>query len=236
MELLNVDINHAGYSGNNTDIIKNVSLSVKSGELVGLIGPNGAGKSTTIKAIMGLLPVMDGKVEFLGESKNYAYIPEQPVLYEGLTLWEHLELAAAAYEIERKVFVPRADDLLKLFRLTEVKHHLPGTFSKGMQQKVMLIVGFLIEPSVYVVDEPFMGLDPRGTKDFLAHLNQARANGAGVLMCTHILDTAERICSSFILMNAGTVVARGTLMEIREQCQLPKGCLSDCFDKLLENN
>ena len=236
MELLNVDINHAGYSGNNTDIIKNVSLSVKSGELVGLIGPNGAGKSTTIKAIMGLLPVMDGKVEFTGESKNYAYIPEQPVLYDALTLWEHLELAAAAYEIERKVFVSRADDLLKLFRLTEFKHHLPGTFSKGMQQKVMLIVGFLLEPSVYVVDEPFMGLDPRGTKDFLAHLNQARAKGAGVLMCTHILDTAERICSSFILMNAGTVVARGTLMNIREQCQLPHGSLLDCFDKLLENS
>jgi len=236
MELLNVDINHAGYSGNNTDIIKNVSLSVKSGELVGLIGPNGAGKSTTIKAIMGLLPVMDGKVEFLGESKHYAYIPEQPVLYEGLTLWEHLELAAAAYEIERKVFVPRADDLLKLFRLTEVKHHLPGTFSKGMQQKVMLILGFLLEPSVYVVDEPFMGLDPRGTKDFLAHLNQARAKGAGVLMVTHILDTAERICSSFILMNAGTIIARGTLMDIREQCQLREGSLRECFDKLLENS
>ena len=236
MELLNVDINHAGSSGNNMDIIKNVALSVKSGELVGLIGPNGAGKSTTIKAIMGLLPAMDGKVEFTGESKNYAYIPEQPVLYDGLTLWEHLELAAAAYEIERKVFVSRADDLLKLFRLTEFKHHLPGTFSKGMQQKVMLIVGFLLEPSVYVVDEPFMGLDPRGTKDFLAHLNRARANGAGVLMCTHILDTAERICSSFILMNAGTVVARGNLMNIREQCQLPHGSLLDCFDKLLENS
>jgi len=235
MELLNVDIYHAGYSGN-TDVIKNVALSVKPGELVGLIGPNGAGKSTTIKAIMGLLPVMDGKVEFAGESKNYAYIPEQPVLYEGLTLWEHLELAAAAYEIKRKVFVPRADDLLKLFHLTEVKHHLPGTFSKGMQQKVMLILGFLLEPSVYVVDEPFIGLDPRGTKDFLAHINQARAKGAGVLMSTHVLDTAEKICSSFVLMNAGTIVSRGTLMEIREQCQLPKDSLLDCFDKLVGNS
>jgi len=235
MELLKVNINHAGYSSN-TDVIKNVALSVKSGELVGLIGPNGAGKSTTIKAIMGLLPVMDGKVEFAGESKNYAYIPEQPVLYEGLTLWEHLELAAAAYEIKRKVFVPRADDLLKLFHLTEVKHHLPGTFSKGMQQKVMLILGFLLEPSVYVVDEPFIGLDPRGTKDFLAHINQARAKGAGVLMSTHVLDTAEKICSSFVLMNAGTIVSRGTLMEIREQCQLPKDSLLDCFDKLVGNS
>ncbi|MCB8815389.1 ABC transporter ATP-binding protein [Desulfosporosinus shakirovi] len=235
MELLTVDIKHAGYS-DNTEVIKNVTLSLKPGELLGLIGPNGAGKSTTIKAIMGLLPVMDGKVEFAGARKNFAYIPEQPILYEGLTLWEHLELAAAAYEIERKVFVPKAEELLKLFRLTEVKHHLPGSFSKGMQQKVMLIVGFLLEPSVFVVDEPFVGLDPRGTKDFLAYLNQARAKGAGVLMCTHILDTAERICSSFVLMNSGGVVARGDLKEIRQQCQLPKGSLLECFDKLLENS
>lgn len=235
MELLNVTINHAGYSGNK-DIIKDVALSVKSGELVGLIGPNGSGKSTTIKAIMGLLPVMEGKVEFTGTSKNCAYIPEQPVLYEGLTLWEHLELAAAAYEIEREVFVPRAEGLLELFHLTDVKHHLPGTFSKGMQQKVMLSVAFLLEPSVFVVDEPFVGLDPKGTKDFLAYLNQARAQGAGVLMCTHILDTAERICSSFVLMNAGAVVARGDLKEIQEQSQLPKGSLLDCFEKLLENS
>lgn len=235
MELLNLMIEQAGYSGKKADVIRNVALTVKSGELVGLIGPNGAGKSTTIKGILGLLPVMKGKVEFGGENKNYAYIPEQPVLYEGLTLWEHLELAASAYEMDRRVFVPKAENLLQLFRLTEVKHQLPGTFSKGMQQKVMLILGFLLEPMIYVVDEPFMGLDPRGTKDFLALLNQARAQGAGVLMCTHILDTAEKICSSFVLMNAGTVVARGTLLEIRTLCQLPEGSLFDCFDKLVEN-
>jgi ABC-type multidrug transport system, ATPase component len=235
MELLNVTINHAGYSSK-SDVIKKVSLSVKSGELIGLIGPNGAGKSTTIKAIMGLLPVMDGQVKFAGESKNYSYIPEQPVLYERLTLWEHLELAAAAYDIERKVFLARAESLLKLFHLTEVKHQLPGIFSKGMQQKVMLILGFLFEPTVYVVDEPFLGLDPRGTKDFLNHLNQARAKGAGVLMSTHVLDTAEKICDSFVLMDAGTVVAAGNLMEIRKQCQLPEGSLFECFNHLLENS
>lgn len=236
MKLLSVNINHAGYSGNDADIIKNVALSVNSGELVGLIGPNGAGKSTTIKAIMGLLPVMDGKVEFAGDSKYYAYIPEQPVLYEGLTLWEHLELAAAAYDIERKVFVPKADDLLRLFRLTEVKHHLPATFSKGMEQKVMLTLGFLLDPSVYVVDEPFVGLDPRGTREFMALINKARTQGAGVLMSTHMLDTAEKICDSFVLMDAGTVVAQGNLTEIRNQCQLPGGSLFECFDKLLENS
>ncbi len=235
MELLNVNIKQAGYSGN-ASVINRVELSVKAGELIGLIGPNGAGKSTTLKAIMGLLPIMDGKAEFAGANKNYAYIPEQPVLYERLTLWEHLELAAAVYEIERSVFLARAESLLKLFHLTAVKHHLPGTFSKGMQQKVMLILGFLLEPAVFVVDEPFVGLDPRGIKDFLTHLHQARVNGAGVLMSTHMLDTAEKICDAFVLMNAGTVVASGNLMEIRAQCQLPEGSLFECFNQLLENN
>lgn len=236
MNLLNVNISQAGYSASNADVIKNITLSVQAGELLGLIGSNGAGKSTTIKAIMGLLPVTKGTVEFAGPNKFYAYIPEQPVLYDGLTLWEHLELAASAYEMERKVFESRAGDLLKLFRLSEVKHHLPSTFSKGMQQKIMLILGFLLEPSVYIVDEPFVGLDPRATRDFLALINQARTQGAGVLMSTHVLDTAEKICDSFVLMNSGTILTQGSMSEIRAKCKLPDGSLFECFDKLLEND
>lgn len=234
MELLKVNINKAGYSKNN-DVIKNVVLSVKAGELVGLIGPNGAGKSTTIKSIMGLLPVLDGQVEFAGNGRTYSYIPEQPVIYEGLTLWEHLDLAAAAYEMDQNEFKTRAEELLKLFHLTEFKHDLPTAFSKGMQQKVMLILGFLIKPLVYVIDEPFVGLDPMGIKDLLSLIDLARARGAGVLMSTHMLDTAEKICSSFMLMNSGTIVAQGNLDEIREQSHLPEGSLFDCFVKLMEN-
>ena len=100
----------------------------------------------------------------------------------------------------------------------------------------MLVLGFLLEPSVYIVDEPFVGLDPRATRDFLALLNQARAKGAGVLMSTHVLDTAEKICDSFVLMNAGTILIQGNLTEIRAKCELPAGSLFECFDKLLEND
>ncbi|WP_425803489.1 ABC transporter ATP-binding protein [Desulfitobacterium sp. Sab5] len=235
MELLKVNINKAGYYRNN-DVINNVTLSVKAGELVGLIGPNGAGKSTTLKAIMGLVPVFNGCIEFARNAKKYSYIPEQPVIYEGLTLWEHLELAAAVYAMDQREFLLKAEDLLKLFHLTEFKHHLPTTFSKGMQQKTMLILGFLIGPLVYVVDESFVGLDPMGIKDFLLLLEIARSHGAGVLLSTHMLDTAEKICNSFLLMNEGTVVARGNLEEIRELCGLSQGSLFDCFLKLLERH
>lgn len=103
-----------------------------------------------------------------------------------------------------------------------------------MQQKVMLIVGFLLRPSLYIVDEPFLGLDPHGVRDFLQLINEGRKNGAGILMSTHSLDTAEKICTSFILINEGRIISQGNLEEIRETSQLPHGSLFDCFIKLVE--
>ncbi|MNP71081.1 ABC-type transporter ATP-binding protein EcsA [compost metagenome] len=97
---------------------------------------------------------------------------------------------------------------------------------------MMLMIGFLLKPDVYIVDEPFIGLDPRATKDFLGLLEEERLRGAGVLMCTHVLDTAERICDDFILMADGKVAASGTLDEIRRTAGLPGAPLFDCFDVL----
>ncbi|MNS94427.1 ABC-type transporter ATP-binding protein EcsA [compost metagenome] len=96
----------------------------------------------------------------------------------------------------------------------------------------MLMIGFLIRPDVYIVDEPFIGLDPRATKDFLGLLEEERRRGAGVLMSTHVLDTAERICDDFILISNGQVAASGTLEDIRKASGLPEASLFDCFDKL----
>ncbi|MFS0726113.1 ABC transporter ATP-binding protein [Paenibacillus sp. 1P07SE] len=230
--MLRSDIEEAGYE-QQQPIIRDIRFSVRPGELVGLIGPNGAGKSTTIKTLLGLVKHVKGEVVFGGAAGRYGYVPEQPVLYEYMTLWEHLRLAAAAYAMEEDDFATRADALLARFRLSEVRHHYPVKFSKGMQQKVMLIIGFLLEPDIYIVDEPFVGLDPHATRDFLDMLELERQRGAGILMCTHVLDTAERICDSFVLLSGGSVVARGTLAAVREQA----GCaadalLFDCFHAL----
>ncbi|QHW29873.1 ABC transporter ATP-binding protein [Paenibacillus rhizovicinus] len=229
MSVLEVDIRKAGYTAD-ADVIRNIAFSIEAGELVGLIGPNGAGKSTTIKSLLGLTRYVDGSVQFGGEQGRYAYVPEQPVLYEYMTLWEHLQLAAAAYELDEATFLQRAELMLERFRLSDERHKLPTGFSKGMQQKMMLIIGFLLKPDVYVVDEPFVGLDPRATRDFLELLQDERERGAGVLMCTHVLDTAERICERIILINSGSIVAQGTLGQVREQA----GCavdapLTECF-------
>lgn len=234
MDILQIQIKHAGYA-NNKKAVENINFSLKKGELIGLIGPNGAGKSTTMKAILGLLPEMDGEIDPMRQNARYAYIPEHPVFYDELTLWEHLELAAAAYGMERRQFLDEGERLLKTFRLQKEKHHLPGSFSKGMRQKVMLIIGFLIKADIYIVDEPFIGLDPRATRDFLSLLDAERKRGAGVLMSTHALDTAEKICDSFVLLADGKLVARGNLAQIRESCRMPGASLFDCFNKILEN-
>ncbi|MGG6312605.1 ABC transporter ATP-binding protein [Paenibacillus macerans] len=229
--LLEVQIHEAGYEAGKP-AIEQISLEVRPGVLTGLIGPNGAGKSTTLKAILGLLPFTDASVRFRGQVEHYAYIPEQPVFYDTLTLWEHLGLAAAVYGMDEPEFEREAGGLLEKFRMAGVKDHLPGGFSKGMRQKMMLMVGFLSRPDVYIVDEPFIGLDPRATKDFLGLLEEERRRGAGLLMSTHVLDTAERICDEFILISDGRVKANGTLDDIRAEASLPGATLFDCFDVL----
>ncbi|WP_270165338.1 ABC transporter ATP-binding protein [Paenibacillus sp. SYP-B4298] len=230
--VLKVNLREAGYEQGKA-VIRNVQLQVQSGELIGLIGPNGAGKSTTIKSILGLMPYLQGEIELGGANRRYAYVPEQPVLYEYFTLWEHLRLAASAYGMREEQFEERALELLERFRLSGERHHYPVKFSKGMQQKLMLIIGFLLEPDVYIVDEPFVGLDPRATGDFLELLEAERVRGAGVLMCTHVLDTAERICQGFILINDGTVVAQGGLDEVRVQAgSSSDASLFECFRRL----
>lgn len=230
--VLEVDIEEAGYEPGRPRI-HNIHFNVSAGELLGLIGPNGAGKSTTIKTVMGLLKDAKAEVKIAGNPPRYAYVPEQPVFYDDLTLWEHLDLAAAAFGLDDDYFEEQATRLLQQFGMEHVRDGLPGGFSKGMKQKMMLMIGFLSEPDLYIVDEPFIGLDPRATKDFLALLDQERQRGAGILMSTHVLDTAEKICDSFVLISGGRVTTKGNLEDIRSAAGLPGASLFDCFDALI---
>ncbi|GIP28090.1 ABC transporter ATP-binding protein [Paenibacillus sp. J23TS9] len=229
--LLDVFIEEAGYEEGHPRI-RDIAFQVHAGELLGLIGPNGAGKSTTIKTLLGLLKHAKARVSLGGSSKRYAYVPEQPVFHDDLTLWEHMDLAAAVYGLDYESFSRDADRLLRQFGMEEVKNDLPGGFSKGMKQKMMLMLGFLSKPDVYIVDEPFIGLDPRATKDFLRLLDEERSRGAAVLMSTHVLDTAEKICDRFVMISFGKTVVEGTLADIRESAGLPGASLFDCFDSL----
>ncbi|MBU9711671.1 ABC transporter ATP-binding protein [Evansella tamaricis] len=233
MEVLKVNLKNAGYY-DKKDAIKDIHFSILSGGLVGLIGPNGAGKSTIIKSILGLMEDVDGDVT-MGQGSKYAYIPEHPTYYDELTLWEHIELAKAVNEIEGDGYYQEAEKLLTIFRLTAEKHQYPGSFSKGMQQKLMIIIALLIKPKLYIVDEPFIGLDPKAIKDFINLLKEEQRSGAGILMSTHVLDTAEKMCDRFLLINYGNIIARGTMEEIRGQ-SVSDGSLMDCFYELTVND
>ncbi|UPJ18679.1 ABC transporter ATP-binding protein [Bacillus cereus] len=227
--MLEVNIRSAGYEiGEKT--IRDIAFSIEKGELVALIGANGAGKSTTIKTMLGLLVNMDGEISF-GEKKNpYAYVPEHPTYYYYLTLWEHIELLMAARGSEMGSWEERAGQLLHTFRMDKHKHEYLSKFSKGMKQKSMLILAFLTEPDFYIIDEPFIGLDPVATKEFLSYLYKEKERGAGILLCTHVLDTAEKICERFLLISQGTLVADGHLESIQMLAEMPDSSLLDCFD------
>lgn len=227
---------YAGYG--NIPVLKGVDFQIHPHEMVALIGLNGAGKSTTIKNIMGLLTPYEGKIALDGltlkESpalyrKKIGYIPESPILYEELTLKEHLEITAMAYDLPVEETLVKAQDLLALFRLDKRLDWLPANFSKGMKQKVMVVCALMVNPSLLIIDEPFLGLDPLAIADLLNLLAEKKQAGAGILMSTHILATAEKYCDRFIILHEGTIQAQGTLSELQTQFQLPNASLDELY-------
>ena len=235
-QLLRVENVTGGYT--KRPVLQDVSFSVNKGELVGLIGLNGAGKSTTIKHIIGLMEPKKGKVTINGKSiredmtayrSSFSFIPETPVLYDELTLEEHLKLTAMAYGLDEKQYEERVGQLLKEFRMSNRLKWFPAHFSKGMKQKVMIMSAFLVEPSLYIVDEPFVGLDPLAIQSLLQMMDKMKKSGAGILMSTHILATAERYCDSFIILHQGEVRAKGTLAELQLEFNMPGATLDDIY-------
>ncbi len=222
----------------NIPVLKDVSFTVESGQLVGLIGLNGAGKSTTIKEIIGLLTPYQGEILIDGKSlvqdaenyrKKIGFIPETPSLYEELTLKEHLEVVALAYNLTWDQAWSRVQGLLTIFRLDEKLDWFPVHFSKGMKQKVMIICAFMVEPSLLIIDEPFLGLDPVAISDLVNLLEEEKAKGTSILMSTHVLDSAEKMCDSFVILHQGQVRATGNLEELRHAFNMKGASLNEIY-------
>lgn len=225
-----------GYS--QLPVLKDVSLEVQPGELVGLIGLNGAGKSTTLNHVIGILKPFSGEITLNGlniqtDPEKYkqqiAYVPETPILYDELTLKEHLELTMMAYGLDRQAAWQRAHKLLKLFRLDNKLKWFPANFSKGMKQKVMICCAFMTKAQLLIIDEPFYGLDPLAVHDLLNLIEEKKKAGVAVLMSTHVLDTAQRYCDRFVLLANGQVRAHGTLDELRQLGDRPDESLDEIY-------
>lgn len=223
--------------------VDGLTFEVKPGEVVGLLGPNGAGKTTTLRCIVGVLRPDEGRIFVDGvdairdevRAKSLiGYVPEIPGLYDLLTPEEHLRLVASAYGLGPG-WEGLADELLEAFDLKAVRNKTVGTFSRGMRQKLAIICALLHRPKVYLLDEPLVGVDPKGTHEVRRRLDEEKRRGCAVLVSTHMLDTAERLCDRIVVIHKGKNVAEGTLDELRRKVHAKEDAtLEEVFLKLVE--
>jgi ABC-2 type transport system ATP-binding protein len=207
--------------------VDDLSFSVGSGEIVGLIGPNGAGKTTTLRALAGILRPSAGAVRIDGRDlsadpleakRRLAFMPDEPHLFEYLTVEEHLRLIARLYgvaDIER-----RSRTLLEELELTGRERALPGELSRGMRQKVVIACGLVRDATTLLFDEPLTGLDPLGIRRMRETIVARGRAGAAILLSSHLLHLVEEICTRVIIMDRGRKVADGTFAELASRADL----------------
>ncbi len=200
--------------------VAGLDLSVERGEIHGFLGPNGAGKTTTMKMVCGLVRPTAGTITVggldvtrapLAVKAKLGYVPDRPHLYERLTALEYCYFIAGLYALPRHDAIARSHALLTLFGLGEKLDHLVESFSHGMKQRLVMASVLLHRPELMIVDEPMVGLDPRGArllKDVLRR--EARENGLAVLLSTHTLEVAEEVCDRITVIHRGKRVAGGT--------------------------
>ena len=200
------------YKGSLGAAVKNASLTAMPGEITVLLGPNGAGKSTTIKSIENLLSY-NGEILICGypnnsleAKKQFGYIPEVPVLYDLLTVDESIEFIGKAYRLEN--YKETGNKYLELFQLTQQRHKLAKELSKGMKQKLSMILALLIQPKALLVDEPMVGLDPASIEEVLNLLVELKNQGTSILISTHIIDVVNEIWDCAYIMNHGEIIRR----------------------------
>jgi ABC-2 type transport system ATP-binding protein len=222
--------------------VDGLSFVISPGEIVGLLGPNGAGKTTALRCIAGILRPTSGQIRIAGHDlvqdqsrakAALAFVPELPSLYELLTVDEHLRFVAMCFN-SLDIYEQRGDELLRRYHLSDKKNELVATLSKGMKQKLAIACAFIHEASVLLFDEPVIGIDPAGVAEVKAELHRARDAGCAILVSTHLLDTAERLCDRVIIVSKGKKLAEGTLKQLQEQSGMEGVSLEDVFLRLTE--
>jgi len=207
--------------------VDDLSFQVSAGEIVGLIGPNGAGKTTTLRALAGILKPTSGHVRIDGHDlmaepieakRRLAFMPDEPHLFEYLTVAEHLRLIARLYTVED--FERRSRALLDELELTGKEDSLPGELSRGMRQKVVIACGLVRSATTLLFDEPLTGLDPLGIRRMRETIVSRAREGAAILLSSHLLHLVEEVCTRVMIMDRGRKVADGTFDELRARAEL----------------
>ncbi|MFD2526437.1 ABC transporter ATP-binding protein [Flavihumibacter stibioxidans] len=220
-------------------VLKDISLDIYPGQVIGYIGPNGAGKSTTVKILCGLLPDFEGSITVKGidlrqepmeVKKLVGYVPELADLYEVLTPVEFLELIAGLHQLEPAMAADRIQKMLVAFGLGANLHQRMDTFSKGMRQKVLLISGLLHDPDIIILDEPLSGLDANSVIIVKELISQLAAQGKTIFYCSHMMDVVEKVSDRIVLINDGRILADGSFEELQES--MGKSSLENIFAQL----
>jgi len=218
--------------------VNDVSFDVYQGEVFGFLGPNGAGKTTTIKVIVGLLQPTSGTVKVAGydiqtqsmlAKASSGYVPDTPNLYAKLTGRELLRFVGDLYNMDRAQVTRRIDELLRMFDLTSAAEDTVDSYSHGMQQKASLAAALMHDPKVLILDEPTVGLDPKSARLIKDILRQLADRGAAVMLSTHILEIAERMCDRIGIINKGQLIAVGTMDKLRTLDKTGQASLEDIF-------
>jgi ABC-2 type transport system ATP-binding protein len=226
-----------------THAVESLNLEVPDGELFGFIGPNGAGKTTTIRMIGGLLAPTSGKViidgvdiakDPVGVKRKIGLIPDRPFLYEKLTGNEFLRFTADLFELNQAVFNSKSKELLNLFGLWDRANELVEAYSHGMKQRLIMSAALLHDPRLLIVDEPMVGLDPRGIKMVRNLFRRLAETGVTVFMSTHTLSLAEEICDRIGIINNGKLIATGTIAQLQSAGRLGQANLEQAFLELTQ--
>ncbi len=202
--------------------VSGLSFEVRDGAILGLVGPNGAGKTTTLRALAGIIPPTGGRLLIAGQDivaesvaakRQLAYIPDDPKLFDTLTVWEHLRFIASAYCVEN--WEPKGEEFLDIFELVEKRDTVTQELSRGMRQKVAIACAYLHDPQVILFDEPLTGLDPHAIRTLKSTIVARAAEGASVIVSSHLLSLVENLCTDLLILRRGKSLFCGPVQEAR---------------------
>ena len=222
MNILEIRNFSKSYSKENK-AVDDISLNVQAGDIFGFIGHNGAGKSTTIRALVGVLDYEEGTIRIDGHDvkdepiqckKITAYIPDNPDLYENLTGLQFLNFVADAFEVSEEDRKRKIEDYASRFEIMDALSDTISSYSHGMKQKVAIISALIHEPKLLVLDEPFVGLDPKASFTLKEIMREMCENGSAVFFSTHVLDVAEKLCNRIAIIKKGKIIADGKIEEL----------------------
>src|ERR1700733_13272027 len=215
---------------NHTPAVRNVSFTIRPGEILGYLGSNGAGKSTTVKMLTGLIDPSEGQILYQGRSvhsdftafqRRIGYVPEEAHLYPHLTGREYLQLSGRLRGMPRRALEPKMDEFLRAFNLWDDRHSPLSAYSKGMRQKILLSAALLHDPDILILDEPFSGLDVTSALMLRSLLRALAGRGKMILYSSHVLEVVEKVCSSVVILRKGEVVAYDSISRLRELMSQP---------------